>query len=72
MKLMKLLNKININSKVFKLLRNKLNIKPIPFSDINNANSVSVSDAFLWRTDNGFTTKFKYSDILNLFFKIKN
>ena len=66
---MKLLNKININSKLFKLLRNKLNIKPVPFSDFNNVNSVSVSDAFLWRTDNGFTTKFKYSDILNLFSK---
>ena len=72
MKLMKLLNKINFNSKVFKLLRNTFNFKPLPFSDFNNINAISVSDAFLWRTDNGFTTKFKYLDILNLFFKIKN
>jgi len=72
MKLTKLLNRVNINSKILKLLRNNLNIKPIPLSDFNNFNSVSVSDSFLWRTDNGFKTKFKYSDILNLFFKIKN
>ena len=69
---MKLLNRININSKIFKSLRNNLNIRPIPLSDFNNFNSVSVSDSFLWRTDNGFKTKFKYSDILNLFFKIKD
>ena len=33
--------------------------------------SITVSDAF-WRTDSGYTTKFKYSDILNLFYKIKD
>ena len=26
----------------------------------------------MWRTDNNFTTKFKFSDILKLYFKIKN
>jgi hypothetical protein len=32
---------------------------------INNIDSfASVSDAFCWRTDNDFSTIFKYSDIL--------
>ena len=50
-------------------LRNLLNIKPIHMSLEGLAGS-SVSDAFAWRTDNGFVTKFKYSDILNLFYRI--
>jgi len=52
-------------------LRNAFNIRPVHMS-IKNLNLASVSDAFLWRTDNNFTTKFKYSDILNIFYKIKN
>ena len=39
-------------------LRNLLNIKPIHMSLEGLAGS-SVSDAFAWRTDNGFVTKFK-------------
>ena len=39
---------------------------------MNNLDCVSVSDAFAWRTDNNFKTKFKYSDILNIFYKIEN
>ena len=39
---------------------------------MNNILCASVSDAFLWRTDKGFQTKFKYSDILNTFFKIED
>jgi hypothetical protein len=52
-------------------LRNAFNIRPVHMS-IKNLKLASVSDAFLWRTDNNFTTKFKYSDILNIFYKIKN
>jgi hypothetical protein len=53
-------------------LRNIFGIKPVPMS-INSIHSLSsVSDAFCWRTDNNFTTVFKYSDILNLFYKTKN
>ena len=52
-------------------LRNFLNIKPVHMS-LKNLDCISVSDAFAWRTDNNFTTKFRYSDILNIFFKIKN
>tara|TARA_B100001093_G_C26809189_1_gene1006844 strand:- start:519 stop:1301 length:783 start_codon:yes stop_codon:yes gene_type:complete len=55
------------------LLRNSINFRPIVFKKPLNANyPITVSDAFLWRTDNGFKTKFKYSDILNLFYKIDN
>ena len=32
----------------------------------------SISDAFLWRTDNGFKTTFNYADILGLFYKIED
>lgn len=52
-------------------LRNFLNYKPVHMS-INGLNLISVSDAFAWRTDNNFKTIFKYSDILNIFYKIKN
>ena len=53
------------------LLRNSLNFKPVSIKYFEKNYPISVSDAFLWRTDNGYKTKFKYSDILNLFYKIK-
>ncbi len=54
------------------LLRNSFNFRPINFKFFEKKYPISVSDAFLWRTDNGYRTKFKYSDILELFYKIKN
>ena len=54
------------------LLRNSLKFKPVSLKPIKKDYPISVSDAFLWRTDKGYKTKFKYSDILNLFYKIKN
>jgi len=71
MKLMKSLIKKIINTDLVINLRNNLNIKPINFN-INNKKCISISDAFAWRTDNNFVTKFKYLDILNFFFKVKN
>ena len=53
------------------LIRNTINIKPIDIVTLDIKKS-SISDAFLWRTDNGFETVFKFSDILNLFYEIKN
>jgi hypothetical protein len=55
-------------------LRNTLNYKPLKIFKfkILQFEQTSTSDAFIWRTDNGFTTKFKFSDILKLFFKIEN
>ena len=52
-------------------LRNFLNIKPVNLS-LRNLNKISISDAFLWRTDNNFNTVFNYTDILLLFFKIQD
>lgn len=69
---MKSLIKFLANSHFAKIIRNNFNIKPIVF-DIDQINySASISDAFAWRTDNGFVTKFKFSDILDLFYQIEN
>lgn len=59
----------NTNFGIF--VRNLTNISPIHMS-IKGLSCATVSDAFAWRTDNNFITKFKFSDILNIFYKIKN
>ena len=66
--LIKKLGKSNIGV----LLRNSFKFKPVYLKFSKKNYPISVSDAFLWRTDNGYKTKFKYSDILDLFYKIKN
>tara|TARA_B100000795_G_scaffold270066_1_gene262429 strand:- start:11323 stop:12093 length:771 start_codon:yes stop_codon:yes gene_type:complete len=68
---MKSLIKKIIHSDFGIFLRNSLNIYPLDM-DVNKLENASVSDAFAWRTDNNFTTKFKYSDILNIFYKVKD
>jgi len=68
---MKSLIKKLSNSDFAIYLRNSLNIRPVDMS-ISNLKCATVSDAFAWRTDVNFTTKFKYSDILNIFYKIKD
>lgn len=68
---MKSLIKKITNSDLVSNLRNTLNIKPIHMN-IFNLKCISVSDAFGWRTDNNFVTKFKYTNILNLFYKIRD
>ena len=68
---MKSLIKKLSNTEIGVYLRNFINIKPVHMS-LKNLDYISVSDAFAWRTDNNFITKFKYSDILNVFYKIKN
>ena len=69
---MKSLVKILVNTNIGILLRNNLNFKPVGLKLFEKDYPISVSDCFLWRTDNGYKTKFKYSDILYLFYKIKN
>jgi len=69
---MKSLVKKLFNTNIGILLRNSLNFKPVNLKLLEKDYPISVSDAFLWRTDNGYKTKFRYSDILNLFYKIKN
>ena len=69
---MKSLVKKLANTNIGILFRNSLNFKPIRLKLFEKDYPISISDAFLWRTDNGYKTKFKYSDILNLFYKIKD
>ena len=69
---MKSLIKKLANTELGILFRNSLNFKPIYYKQLEKEYPKSVSDAFLWRTDNGYKTKFKFSDILNLFYKIEN
>ena len=69
---MKSLVKKLANTNIGILLRNTLKFRPVSLKPFEKDYPTSVSDAFLWRTDNGYKTIFKYSDILNLFYKIKN
>jgi hypothetical protein len=66
-----LIKKILRNNKILKI-KNFLGINPIHMSLSGIDSSASVSDAFCWRTDCNFTTTFKYSDLLNLFYNIKD
>ena len=68
---MKSLIKKIANHNIGIALRNNFSFRPLAIS-VNNLESASVSDAFVWRTDNNFKTKFKYTDILNIFYKIEN
>ena len=68
---MKSLVKKLANTNIGILLRNSLNFRPVYLKNFEKNYPISVSDAFLWRTDDGYKTKFKYSDILNLFFNVK-
>lgn len=53
------------------ILRNTLNFRPVDIvtQHIKNA---SVSDAFAWRTDKGFKTIFKFSDLIKLYYKYED
>ncbi len=54
-------------------LRNFMGYRPVILNlNYRKSGSTSISDAFPWRTDNGYKTKFNYSDILGLFYKIEN
>ena len=68
---MKSLIKFIANSEFGVRLRNTLNIKPQIYNK-NIPKTSSVSDSFVWRTDNSFKTIFKFSDILDLFYNVKN
>lgn len=67
---MKLLIKSLSNTSLGMLIRNSLNFRPVSVKMSKSKFPTTVSDAFVWRTDNGYKTIFKYSDILNLFYKI--
>jgi len=53
-------------------LRNFIGFRSVNFMFNKSISFQSTSDAFLWRTDNGFKTTFNYADILGLFYKIED
>ena len=53
-------------------LRNFIGFRPVKIVMNKSIRFQSISDAFLWRTDNGFKTTFNYADILGLFYKVKD
>jgi len=69
---MKLLLKKIINTDLITKIRNSIGIKKLPINNYLLTKNFSISDAFLWRTDNNFKTVFKYSDLLRLFFNQLN
>jgi len=69
---MKLLVKKIANSVLGVKLRNIIGFKPVPIFINKKCRGTSISDAYLWRTDNGYKTTYRYTDILGLFYKIKD
>ena len=65
---------ISLLKKIFKskpgiFLRNNIGFKKVPMLlPLSRENSISISDTFIWRTDNDFYTIFKFTDILKLFY----
>ena len=70
--LMKLSFKKILSSKLSVKLRNFFGIRPVSINSFHVGQGVSISDSFLWRTDNNLVTKFKYADILNLFYNLND
>ena len=70
---MKSLIKRAANSLIGVKLRNFVGFRPVIYStQYKKYRSISISDAFPWRTDHGYKTTFKYADILGLFYKIED
>ena len=69
---MKLFIRNLFNSKIGVLFRNFFGIKPKYFILNFNDSNLSVSDAFFWRTDSNYKTLFKFTNLLNFFYKDKS
>ena len=69
---MKLLIKKIFNLKQFIYLRNFFNFRPVKINKKVLKGNTSVSDSFCWRTDNGFKTIVKFSDIPFSFYNMEN
>lgn len=69
---MKSLIKNILKSNFFILLRNTLKIKPVRISKYYLNKNISMSDSFLFRTDNFFKTIFRFSDIPRIFYDYQN
>ena len=50
--------------------RNITGLRPVGINTYNLSENYSISDAFFWRTNDGFKTIFKFSDLLKIFFKL--
>lgn len=57
-----------LNSSLVILIRNTLN-KSVVHTIIEKDKSISISDAFIWRTDKNFETKFIFTDIFGVYLK---
>lgn len=55
-------------TKFAKFIRNIFNFRPSIDTIDSNKVEISISDAFIWRTDNQICTIFKFKDILKTFF----
>lgn len=53
-------------------VRNLLGWRSVPISFSHLGDNNSVSDGFIWRVDDHFTTKFNFADLLPLFTEQKN
>ena len=67
---MKLLVKNIANSFFGVKLRNLIGFRTVPIFISKKCRGTSISDAYLWRTDNGFKTTYNFNDILGLFYKV--
>ena len=67
---MKLLFKNLANSYLGVKLRNLIGFRTVPIFISKKCRGTSLSDAYLWRTDNGFKTTYNFNDILGLFYKV--
>lgn len=61
-----------LSNKFSLLLRNTFKIKPVRISKYYSDKNISMSDAFLFRTDNNFSSILRFVDIPNIFFDYKN
>ena len=68
--LLKSLIKPYYNSPTGVKIRNKIGFRIVPIFLPEHLQSYPVSDAFPWRTDKGYKTYFRFSDILNNFYNI--
>ena len=61
-----------VNTNFFIFLRNTVKFRSVYLKSTKLNTPTTISDAFLWRTDNGYKTIFKYTDILEIFYNLKN
>ena len=66
-----LVNKI-LSNEILTIIRNSLNFKPVQINKYYSDQNLSISDAFLFRTDEDFFTLIRFSDIPSIYFEIED